>query len=141
VPQGQGRDLAGRLFNLVARTFATPGIWDTQCGFKLFRAEAARQIFSRQRLNGFGFDVELVALARHLGMALVEVPVRWRNDPDSRVTLVGGAQAFLDPVRVRASLWMGRYGPSVRAVSRPPATSRSTDDARPGARTGSAPPR
>ena len=136
VPQGQGRDVAGRLFNLVARALATPGIRDTQCGFKLFRTDAAQQICTRQRLNGFGFDVELIAIARHLGLAVAEVPVRWRNHPDSHVTLLRGAKAFLDPLRVRAALLMRRYGPRGYATRRP---SRSISDAVPG-RSGAASP-
>ena len=112
------RVLLGKVGNGMIQLFAVPGIRDTQCGFKLFRAEAARRIFARQRLNGFGFDVEVIAIARHMKLRLVEVPVIWRNDPDSRVTLVSGGRAFLDPLRVRASLWMGRYGPSGSADRR-----------------------
>jgi dolichyl-phosphate beta-glucosyltransferase len=100
----------GRLFNLVVRLFAVRGIRDTQCGFKLFTRDTARAIFTRTRLDRFGFDVEALALARWLGAPIDEVPVRWCNDEDSRVTLLGGAAAFLDPVRVRLLMLMRRYG-------------------------------
>jgi dolichyl-phosphate beta-glucosyltransferase len=103
------REWSGRLFNLVVQVFALRGIRDSQCGFKLFRGDAAREVFRRARSDGFGFDVEVLAVARHLGYRIAEVPVRWRNDDDSRVSLLGGAAAFLDPVRVRIGLWRGRY--------------------------------
>jgi dolichyl-phosphate beta-glucosyltransferase len=104
------REWSGRLFNLVVQIFALPGIRDSQCGFKLFRGEAARDVFGRARSSGFGFDVEVLAIARHLGYRIAEVPVRWRNDDDSRLSLVRGAAAFVDPLRVRLGLWLGRYG-------------------------------
>ena len=105
------REWGGRLFNLVVRVFALRGIHDTQCGFKLFRRAVVEPVFSRARIDRFGFDVEILAIARHLGFRITEVPVRWRNDTDSRVSLVQGAAAFLDPLRVRLGLWLGRYGP------------------------------
>ncbi|MEN8159543.1 MAG: dolichyl-phosphate beta-glucosyltransferase [Myxococcota bacterium] len=108
------REWSGRLFNLVVQLFALPGIWDSQCGFKLFRGDVAREVFRRSRSDGFGFDVEVLAVARHLGYRIAEVPVRWRHGGDSRLSLAGGLAAFLDPPRVRLGLWLGRYGPSVR---------------------------
>jgi dolichyl-phosphate beta-glucosyltransferase len=109
-PQPWLRDRAGRLFNVVVRLVAVPGVFDTQCGFKLFAADAVHPIFSRQRVDGFGFDVELVAIARLLGLGVAEVPVRWINDPESKVSLLQGARAFLDPLRVRLGLLRGVYG-------------------------------
>ena len=109
--QPRVREWSGRLFNLVVRLFALRGIHDSQCGFKLFRRATIEPIFSRARIDRFGFDVEVLAIARHLGFRIAEVPVRWRNDSDSRVSLVQGAAAFLDPLRVRLGLWLGRYGP------------------------------
>jgi len=103
-PQPWLRDRAGRLFNVVVRLVAVPGVFDTQCGFKLFAGDAVQPIFSRQRVEGFGFDVELVAIARLLGLGVAEVPVRWINDPESKVSLLQGARAFLDPLRVRLGL-------------------------------------
>ena len=103
------RDLTGRLFNLVVRLFAVRGILDTQCGFKLFTAEVAGPIFAQTRIDRFGFDVEVLAIAVHLGVSISEVPVRWRNHPDTRVTLGQGARAFLDPLRVGMGMALGRY--------------------------------
>jgi dolichyl-phosphate beta-glucosyltransferase len=109
--QPLAREWSGRVFNLVVRLFALPGIHDTQCGFKLFRRAVVEPVFARARIDGFGFDVEVLAIARHLGYRIAEVPVRWRNDADSRVGLGQGAAAFFDPLRVRLGLWLGRYGP------------------------------
>jgi dolichyl-phosphate beta-glucosyltransferase len=109
------REWSGRVFNLVVQVFALPGIRDSQCGFKLFRGDVAREVFRHARSDGFGFDVEVLAIAKHLGYRIAEVPVRWRNDDDSRVSLAGGAAAFADPVRVRLGLWLGRYGKRGRA--------------------------
>jgi len=103
------RDLMGRLFNFVVQLFAVRGIRDTQCGFKLFGAEVVAPIFGRTRVDRFGFDVEVLALAQQLGIPVTEVPVRWRDSLGSRVTLWQGARAFLDPVKVRLAILFGRY--------------------------------
>ena len=79
------RELMGRSFNLLVQAAAIPGIHDSQCGFKLFRTETARQLFGLARLDGFAFDVEILYLCRKLGVEVVEVPVRWRNDTASKV--------------------------------------------------------
>ncbi len=91
----------GKLFNRLVRLLAVPGIRDTQCGFKLFSSEAARAVFSLATVNRFAWDVEALLLARKLGFAIAEVPVLWFNSPDSRVTLLSGAQAYLDILRIR----------------------------------------
>jgi dolichyl-phosphate beta-glucosyltransferase len=108
-PQGWVRDHIGRAFNAVVQMFALRGIRDTQCGFKLFSADVVSPIFSRQRVLGFGFDVEILAIARHLGYRITEVPVRWINDVDSKLTVLQGARAFIDPLRVRLALILGHY--------------------------------
>ncbi len=82
------RKFLGRLFNGIVNWIAVPGIADTQCGFKLFRAPAARFLFSRQRSTEFGFDVEILYIARKAHLKIVEVPVNWTNVPDSKVNLV-----------------------------------------------------
>jgi dolichyl-phosphate beta-glucosyltransferase len=104
------RENMGRLFNLFVRALAVPGVMDTQCGFKLFTAAAARDVFSAMRLDGFSFDVEALFLARRKGYRIAEVPVVWRNDAASRVSLVRGFLAFPDLLRIRANAWTGRYG-------------------------------
>jgi dolichyl-phosphate beta-glucosyltransferase len=83
------REMAGRAFNGAVQLAATPGIHDTQCGFKLMTARAARSIFSRATLDGFSFDVEALLLARKLGLGIAEVPVRWAHQE--------GAAAFSTP--------------------------------------------
>ncbi len=104
------REAAGRAFNIVMRTVTGLPFRDTQCGFKLFEARAAREIFPRQRLDGFGFDVEVLFIARQLGYRAVEVAVHWNDVPGTTVSLGRGAAAFLtDPLRVRWNGLMGRY--------------------------------
>ncbi|HMA29665.1 MAG TPA: dolichyl-phosphate beta-glucosyltransferase [Thermoanaerobaculia bacterium] len=99
--QSLGRVAMGKLFNRLVRLLLVPGIHDTQCGFKLFSRDAAREIFSRATVDRFAYDVEALLLARELGYAIAEVPVLWFNSPDSRVTLYGGAQAYLELFRLR----------------------------------------
>ncbi len=107
VRQPIGRDLAGRIFNVVMRLQTGLRFRDTQCGFKLFEAAAAREIFGRQRLEGFGFDVEVLYIADKLGYEVLEVPVRWNNVEGSKVRFLHGARSFLDPLLIR---WNGLRG-------------------------------
>lgn len=95
------RQAMGKLFNRLVRLLLLPGIRDTQCGFKLFSGSAARDIFSRAAVDRFAYDVEALLLARRLGYAIAEVPVLWFNSPDTRVSLLGGAQAYWDLLRIR----------------------------------------
>lgn len=109
VHQSWYREGMGRVFNLCVRLVALPGLFDTQCGFKLFRAEAAQAAFFACRLDGFSFDVEALVAARRRGYRIAEIPVTWRNDAATRVTSLRGFLAFLDLLRIRANLWAGRY--------------------------------
>jgi len=109
VHQPRARELVGRLFNLVMRMVTGLPFRDTQCGFKLFEARAAREIFPRQRLDGFGFDVEVLFIARRLGYRALEVPVRWDNVLGTKVSMWRGMMAFLDPVAVRWNGISGKY--------------------------------
>ncbi len=85
------RRLGGKGFGLFMHTVVgLSGIVDTQCGFKFFTREAARAIFSRQQIDGYMFDVEILVLARKLGYPIEQVPIRWRDDGDSRLALVSG---------------------------------------------------
>jgi dolichyl-phosphate beta-glucosyltransferase len=88
VRQPWHREMLGRLFNLAVQALAVRGIHDTQCGFKLFRREAARDVFSRCTLDGFGFDFEALMIARDIGYRIAEVPVRWRHQEGSKVVLM-----------------------------------------------------
>ena len=109
VRQPPFRDFTGRLFNLAMRAVTGLPYRDTQCGFKLFETHAAREIFSRQRLDGFGFDVEVLYIARSLGYRCLEIPVRWNDVAGTKVSLFRGLVAFTGLFRVRWSGLVGRY--------------------------------
>jgi glycosyltransferase involved in cell wall biosynthesis len=107
------RHWIGRGFNLLVRLLAVPGLQDTQCGFKCFRADAAEELFRLQVLNGWTFDVEVLFLARRRGYRIVEIPIPWTHVPGSRVRLVRDSVAMLaDLVRIRWYAGRGRYGPA-----------------------------
>lgn len=103
------RETMGRIFNLAVRLTTGLPFADTQCGFKLFRREAAHKIFSRQLLERFGFDVEILYLAKKFGFRVTEVPVRWDHMEGTKVSMLAGADAFLDGWRVRRNDWAGKY--------------------------------
>lgn len=103
------RENMGRVFNLLVRALLLPGLRDTQCGFKLFEAEAAQQVFALARSDGFAFDVEVLVISRRLGHRIEEIPVTWRNDAATRVDNVRGFLAFLDLLRIRWNAWTGSY--------------------------------
>ncbi len=109
VHQSPLRESAGRLFNLGARLISGLPFKDTQCGFKLFETAAAQQIFARQQLERFGFDVEVLFIAQLLGYRAIEVPVRWNDVEGTKVGTLSGLAAFLDPLRVRIHGWQGKY--------------------------------
>jgi len=79
------REMMGKIFNKFVRLLAVPEIRDTQCGFKCFKGEVARELFRMSKINGFAFDVEILYLARKHKKKISEVGVFWRNDNDSRV--------------------------------------------------------
>jgi dolichyl-phosphate beta-glucosyltransferase len=96
----------GRAGNAVIQLFAVPGIEDTQCGFKLFRGDVARALFSEARVDRFAWDVEILFLARRRGLAIAEIPVVWINSPESKVRFVRDAiQTLWDVLRIR---WLHR---------------------------------
>jgi glycosyltransferase involved in cell wall biosynthesis len=103
------RESAGKLFNLAARLTTGLPFRDTQCGFKLFETRAAREIFQRQHIERFGFDVEALFVARRLGYPVVEIPVAWNNVAGTKVSAFGGLAAFLDPLKVRWHQFRGHY--------------------------------
>jgi dolichyl-phosphate beta-glucosyltransferase len=95
------RRAMGRAFNLMVRVGAVSGIKDTQCGFKLFTRRAVSILLPRCRVDGFGFDVEVLYLARLAGLRIAEVPVRWVNSPESKV------RVLVDPLQMAADvMWM-----------------------------------
>lgn len=96
------RRVMGRIFNFFVNLIVLPGIADTQCGFKLFTAEAAKFLFERQKSDGFSFDVEILYIARRAGMKVAEVPINWTNAPGSKVNLVlDSSKMLIDIVRFR----------------------------------------
>jgi dolichyl-phosphate beta-glucosyltransferase len=110
VSQPWYRNVMGKIFNICVQLVAVPGIKDTQCGFKCFRRSAAIHTFSQQRLTRFGFDVEILYIARKVGYAVQEIPVVWINSPNSRVHIVtDSARMLFDLGRIRLNDLIGRY--------------------------------
>ncbi|NLF10735.1 MAG: glycosyltransferase family 2 protein [Anaerolineaceae bacterium] len=104
------RHLMGRVYNLLVRLAAVPGIQDTQCGFKAFRREVARQVFPLQTIEGWGFDVEVLFIARRLGYQIVEIPVRWYYGRESKVKPVKDTLCMVrDLLQVRRNARQGLY--------------------------------
>lgn len=103
------RRIAGKMGNLFIQIMAVPGIQDTQRGFKLFTAEAVRDIFPRLTITRWGFDVEVLALARKYRHKIKELPVDWKNDPNSKVGLRAYFQVLMETVKIRINLLTGVY--------------------------------
>ena len=112
VRQPVHREALGFAFAALRRLLVLPAIADTQCGFKLFRRDAARALFERAREDGFVYDVEVLSLARRLGIRVAEVPVRWADDPRTQVSALPASLSMaagllrlalrrFDPPRVR----------------------------------------
>lgn len=116
------RETMGRLFNVLVQALAVPGIRDSQCGFKCFTREAGHNICHRMTRERFGFDVEMLYLARMLGYRVREVPVIWRNSPQTRVhALYDSCSMLCDVFRIRWNDLCGRYDRDTRvAPSRHP---------------------
>jgi glycosyltransferase involved in cell wall biosynthesis len=110
VHQSAFREYGGRVFNLVLRLITGLRFWDTQCGFKLFDGAAAHEIFRRQRADGFGFDAEVLFIARHLGYKIVEVPVRWNHVEGTKMRLFSDTLRMVtDLIVIRRNQVLGRY--------------------------------
>jgi dolichyl-phosphate beta-glucosyltransferase len=106
------REMAGRSFNLAVQLLAVRGIRDTQCGFKLFRQDVARDVFLRCKLYGFGFDFESLMIARDLGYPIAEVPIRWAHQEGSKVNMLrDGARMLGELVKLRLAGRKGRTRP------------------------------
>jgi glycosyltransferase involved in cell wall biosynthesis len=110
VHESRFREFAGIIFNKIVRfTLRLPFV-DTQCGFKAFRRERCQIIFEQQTIERFGFDPELLYLARHHGLTTVEVPVRWSHSPATKVNMMKDSiQMFLDVFIIRWNAFKGRY--------------------------------
>jgi len=104
------RELAGIIFNGFVRIFTGLGFHDTQCGFKAFELAPARIVFEQQRIEGFGFDPEILFLAKRHGLRGIEVPVRWAHDPATKVHVVQDSLAmFGNLIYIRWNALLGRY--------------------------------
>ncbi|MDP3947313.1 MAG: glycosyltransferase family 2 protein [bacterium] len=108
-PQRWYKRLFGNLGNLFIQTLLLRGIWDTQCGFKAFREEAVEEIFPMLKIDRWGFDIEILSLAKALGYRVKEIPVVWVNDPFSHLKLTGYLQVLWETVKIRWWLSRGKY--------------------------------
>jgi glycosyltransferase involved in cell wall biosynthesis len=110
IHQSWFRETAGRIFNLLMRISTGLPFADTQCGFKLFERRAAQEIFRRQLIERWGFDAEVLFIARKLGFKTVEVPVRWSHSDGTKVNMLrDSANMFVDLFRVRWNYVRGLY--------------------------------
>jgi dolichyl-phosphate beta-glucosyltransferase len=107
----QRRHLLGRLYNYITRVMGVRNISDTQCGFKCFRGLVADTLFSLQRIPGFAFDVEVLFLAQRMNMRLLEVPIDWYYEAESKVRpLIDGLGMIGEILGIRWRYFRGRYG-------------------------------
>lgn len=110
VRQARYRELAGIIFNGFVRLFTGLPFHDTQCGFKAFLREPSVIVFEQQRIEGFGFDPEILFLAKRHGLRGEEVPVRWAHDPATKVHVVRDSiRMFGDLIVIRWNALLGRY--------------------------------
>ncbi len=115
IHQSPYRELAGIIFNGFVRLFAGLPFHDTQCGFKAFVREPSRIVFEQQRIEGFGFDPEVLFLAKRHGLRAAEVPVRWSHDTATKVHVVRDSlRMFGDLVYLRWNWLLGRYPKQAR---------------------------
>jgi glycosyltransferase involved in cell wall biosynthesis len=107
------RHWGGRGINFIIQTLILPGLNDTQCGFKCFRSEVAEDIFKRQTLHGWSFDIEALYIARRHGYRIVEIPIHWYHFADSKVSAVRDAVRMIQDIfRIHANARRGVYDAS-----------------------------
>jgi dolichyl-phosphate beta-glucosyltransferase len=109
VHQAFYKEMAGRAGNWIIRALAVPGIRDTQAGFKMFTQQSAEKIFPAMTIERWGFDFEILAIARHRGYRICELPIIWINAPGSKVRLGSYFQVLSEVARVRRNLKSGNY--------------------------------
>lgn len=110
VHQPRHREFMGKIFTTLSNALLVRGIHDVTCGFKCFRAAAARKIFGVQRIDRWVFDTEILFLAQKSGFRIAQIPVRWADHRDSRVSpLRDAVGSFRDLFRIKANAWLGRY--------------------------------
>jgi dolichyl-phosphate beta-glucosyltransferase len=104
------RHLMGRLFNRGVQSLVLPGIEDSQCGFKMFTAPAVRSVFPHVTVDGWAFDVEVLAVARAQGLRVIEVPIEWHYRAESRLSMMrDGWEMLTELVRIRLRAARGLY--------------------------------
>ena len=109
-PQPFIRRFIGQIFKLIRKIICDVwGLQDTQCGFKCFRGEVAEEVFSRTKIDQFSFDVETLLIAKILGYKIKEIPVLWRNDPKTKVTLKSALKMLPDLIKIRWYKIKGMY--------------------------------
>lgn len=111
VEQGEraSRKLVGLMANVLIQIVLLPGIRDTQRGFKLFTAQSAQKTFSPARITRWGWDMEVLALARKFKFRIKEVGIRWIHDPESKVTASAYFKTLFELFKIRWWLWIGSY--------------------------------
>jgi glycosyltransferase involved in cell wall biosynthesis len=110
IHQSRFREVAGICFNFFVRLMTGVPFVDTQCGFKAFLRERARVVFEQQRTERFGFDPEILFLAKHHGLRAVEIPVRWAHDPDTKIHMLRDSiEMFTELLAIRWHWLCGRY--------------------------------
>lgn len=110
VPQSFLKRTLGDVGNILIQALAVWGIWDTQCGFKVFSEKAAKEVFSRCLIDRWGFDIEALAIAKRLGLKIALIPVHWINDPVSKVNLRGYLKTFIELLQIKKNLITNKYG-------------------------------
>ncbi|MAH01982.1 glycosyl transferase, partial [Candidatus Woesearchaeota archaeon] len=103
------RVILGNLGNLLLRLFLIKTIRDTQCGFKLFNGNIARELFSLSRINGFGFDFEIIFLAQKKKYRIMECPVNWAYCDDTKVTWQSHFKTLSELFEIKLNQWSGKY--------------------------------
>jgi len=96
------REKMGKVFNILINLFIINGFKDTQCGFKLFRKEPAKKIFSLSKINGFAFDVEVILIAKRLGYRIKDLPVTWINSRESKVNpIIAPIKMIIELIKIK----------------------------------------
>lgn len=103
------KEMAGDLGNVLVRALAVPGIYDTQAGFKMFTAAVVEDVFPRLTIDRWGFDIEILVVARNLGYRIKEAPITWLNDPESKVKPAAYFEVLGEVWRIRRNLRAGLY--------------------------------
>jgi len=124
VPQTFLKRTLGDMGNILIQVLVLWGIWDTQCGCKIFSAKAAQAVFSKTTIDRWGFDIEALALAKKMGFKIAIFPVYWINNPNSRVNLKGYLKTFVELFQIKLNLMTDKYhlkSQKAASSSQPPA--------------------